>query len=56
MRSCSPWPTASAHGCSASPPELDVAVRELDEYFTGQRDRFDLPLDWRLSAGFAGPS
>ena len=35
-----------------SPARLEVAVRELDEYFTGQRHRFDLPLDWRLSAGF----
>ena len=34
------------------PARLDVAARELDEYFTGQRHRFDLPLDWRLSAGF----
>ena len=34
------------------PARLDVAARELDEYFAGQRHRFDLPLDWRLSAGF----
>jgi methylated-DNA-[protein]-cysteine S-methyltransferase len=34
------------------PARLDVAARELDEYFTGQRHRFDLPLDWQLSAGF----
>src|SRR5262249_50714473 len=26
--------------------------RELGEYFTGRRRGFDLPLDWRLSAGF----
>jgi methylated-DNA-[protein]-cysteine S-methyltransferase len=34
------------------PARLDTAVRQLDEYFAGQRRRFDLPLDWRLSAGF----
>jgi methylated-DNA-[protein]-cysteine S-methyltransferase len=31
---------------------LDRVHRELDEYFEGQRQRFDLPLDWRLSRGF----
>lgn len=31
---------------------LDDARRELDEYFTGSRTRFDLPLDWTLTAGF----
>jgi len=35
-----------------APARLDAAARELGEYFTGQRRRFDLPLDWRLSAGF----
>ena len=35
-----------------APARLDVPARELDEYFTGRRRRFDLPLDWRLSAGF----
>jgi methylated-DNA-[protein]-cysteine S-methyltransferase len=35
-----------------SPARLEVAARELGEYFTGQRHGFDLPLDWRLSAGF----
>jgi methylated-DNA-[protein]-cysteine S-methyltransferase len=34
------------------PARLDTAVRQLDEYFAGQRRRFDLPLDWRLAAGF----
>ena len=32
---------------------LDEPRRELDEYFAGRRRRFDLPLDWRLSRGFA---
>jgi methylated-DNA-[protein]-cysteine S-methyltransferase len=34
------------------PVRLDEAVREFDEYFSGHRRTFDLPLDWRLSAGF----
>jgi methylated-DNA-[protein]-cysteine S-methyltransferase len=28
---------------------LDEVLRELDEYFEGRRDRFELPLDWRLT-------
>ena len=35
-----------------APSELDAARRELDLYFEGKLDRFDLPLDWRLSSGF----
>ncbi len=35
-----------------APVRLDAAARELDEYFGGRRQSFDLPLDWRLSAGF----
>jgi len=35
-----------------APARLEGAARELDEYFTGHRTDFDLPLDWRLSAGF----
>jgi methylated-DNA-[protein]-cysteine S-methyltransferase len=35
-----------------APARLDAAARELAEYFAGQRRGFDLPLDWRLSAGF----
>jgi methylated-DNA-[protein]-cysteine S-methyltransferase len=35
-----------------APARLDAASRELAEYFAGQRRRFDLPLDWQLSAGF----
>jgi methylated-DNA-[protein]-cysteine S-methyltransferase len=31
------------------PTRLDEARRELDEYFEGRRDRFELALDWRLS-------
>jgi methylated-DNA-[protein]-cysteine S-methyltransferase len=36
----------------AAPRRLDAARRELDEYFTGARDRFEVPLDWRLTHGF----
>lgn len=35
----------------ASAP-LERARRELDEYFEGRREHFDLPLDWALSEGF----
>ncbi len=35
-----------------APARLDTTARELDEYFTGTRRAFDVPLDWQLSAGF----
>jgi methylated-DNA-[protein]-cysteine S-methyltransferase len=35
-----------------APSRLDPVRRELDEYFSGKRQRFDLPLDWSLSRGF----
>lgn len=35
-----------------APGRLDPAARELEEYFSGQRRGFDLPLDLRLAAGF----
>lgn len=35
-----------------APARLDPVARELDEYFAGRRDAFDLPLDFRLSRGF----
>jgi methylated-DNA-[protein]-cysteine S-methyltransferase len=35
-----------------APKELDEVRRELDLYFDGSLDSFDLPLDWRLSGGF----
>ena len=31
------------------PRRLDEARRELDQYFAGKRERFELPVDWRLS-------
>jgi methylated-DNA-[protein]-cysteine S-methyltransferase len=33
----------------AYPRRLDEARRELDQYFAGKRQRFEVPLDWRLS-------
>lgn len=35
-----------------APARLEVAARELDEYFDGRRRAFDLPLDRSLSHGF----
>jgi methylated-DNA-[protein]-cysteine S-methyltransferase len=35
------------------PARTDAARRELDEYFAGERRRFDLRLDWSLVRGFA---
>lgn len=35
-----------------APARLEIVVREIDEYFTGGRTTFDVPLDLRLSAGF----
>jgi methylated-DNA-[protein]-cysteine S-methyltransferase len=36
-----------------SPARLDEERRELEDYFEGKRDHFDLPVDWKLTpAGF----
>ena len=35
-----------------APAELDEARRELDLYFEGKLEGFDLPVDWQLSGGF----
>lgn len=35
-----------------APARLDQVARQLDEYFSGSRTTFDVPLDWRLSSGF----
>jgi methylated-DNA-[protein]-cysteine S-methyltransferase len=35
-----------------APKRLDLAARELDEYFSRQRRVFDVPLDLSLSKGF----
>jgi methylated-DNA-[protein]-cysteine S-methyltransferase len=34
------------------PSRFDDLRRELDDYFAGRRQGFDLPIDWSLSAGF----
>jgi methylated-DNA-[protein]-cysteine S-methyltransferase len=35
-----------------APARLDEPRRELDQFFSGARTRFELPLDWRLTQGF----
>lgn len=35
-----------------APQRLEDTARELEEYFAGRRQGFDLPLDLRLSGGF----
>lgn len=35
-----------------APGRLDAVAAELDDYFAGRRRSFDVPLDFRLSAGF----
>jgi methylated-DNA-[protein]-cysteine S-methyltransferase len=32
-----------------SPSRLDEERRQLDEYFAGKRERFDVPVDWALT-------
>jgi methylated-DNA-[protein]-cysteine S-methyltransferase len=36
----------------AAPARLDAVARQVDEYFAGRRQGFDVPLDWQLSGGF----
>ncbi|WP_330457147.1 methylated-DNA--[protein]-cysteine S-methyltransferase [Streptomyces sp. NBC_00820] len=33
-------------------PLLAEAIRQLEEYFAGRRQAFELPLDWSLISGF----
>jgi methylated-DNA-[protein]-cysteine S-methyltransferase len=35
-----------------APRRIDPVRRQLDEYFDGQRRRFELELDWSLTRGF----
>lgn len=35
-----------------APQRLDDAARQLEEYFSGRRRQFQLPVDFRLSKGF----
>ncbi|HEV3130098.1 MAG TPA: methylated-DNA--[protein]-cysteine S-methyltransferase [Solirubrobacteraceae bacterium] len=36
----------------AAPRKLDEPRRELDQYFAGDREQFEVQLDWRLVRGF----
>lgn len=36
----------------AAPRKLDEPRRELDQYFAGRRQRFEIPIDWSLTHGF----
>jgi methylated-DNA-[protein]-cysteine S-methyltransferase len=36
-----------------APARLDPVRRELDSYFRGKLHQFSVPVDWRLSRGFA---
>jgi methylated-DNA-[protein]-cysteine S-methyltransferase len=35
-----------------APKRLDEVRRELDQYFEGRRQEFEVPIDWSLSHGF----
>jgi methylated-DNA-[protein]-cysteine S-methyltransferase len=35
-----------------APARLDEERRELEDYFEGRRQSFDVPIDWQLSHGF----
>jgi methylated-DNA-[protein]-cysteine S-methyltransferase len=35
-----------------APARLDTAAKEIDEYFAGRRQRFDLAVDFSLARGF----
>jgi len=35
-----------------APARLDAVAQQLDEYFSGSRHAFDVPLDWQLCKGF----
>jgi len=37
-----------------APAQLDEVRRELNLYFEGKLESFDLPLDWQLTDGFQG--
>lgn len=37
----------------SAPRKTDGVRRQLDEYFAGRRQRFEVPIDWRLVRGFA---
>ena len=44
---------SSRRECSSRPKRLDEERRELEDYFEGRRQEFDVPVDWSLtSPGF----
>ncbi|MGH8791499.1 MAG: methylated-DNA--[protein]-cysteine S-methyltransferase [Stackebrandtia sp.] len=43
----------SAHGDDEADGRLKEVWQQLEEYFAGERRRFDVPLDWSLSSGWA---
>ena len=36
----------------SAPRRLDEPRRELEQYFAGTRNRFEVPIDWQLTRGF----
>jgi methylated-DNA-[protein]-cysteine S-methyltransferase len=36
----------------SAPRRLDEPRRELEQYFAGARNRFEVPIDWQLTRGF----
>ena len=46
-------PSASPHAIVEASAPLERPRRELEEYFDGRRQRFELALDWTLIAPFA---
>jgi methylated-DNA-[protein]-cysteine S-methyltransferase len=44
--------TDAAAPDSGAAEAFTSAITQLDEYFDGEREQFDLPLDWRLVRGF----
>lgn len=45
--------SAPSFGAAADANDVfDRAITQLDEYFDGDREEFDVPLDWRLVRGF----
>src|SRR5258708_12899361 len=39
----------------SAPRRLDEPRRELEQYFAGTRNRFEVPIDWQLTRGFGRP-
>lgn len=48
------WPAVATRWRPGNLPVLDAARRQLDAYFAGRRQAFDLPLDLGTGTGFQG--